>query len=252
MTVCHADDSHPPPLPGPSLPAMVEQLVIGDPPFRAAHAIPARRGSVAALLVPDGRGLHPFYARLASSLAEAGVEALAIDLYGRTAGTAERGADFPSGSHSAQLTVTGVRTDLATGVARLRGDDSQRRVVVVGFCLGGRVGLLAATMAELELAGVVAFYPQTTGRARSELPAPDEHIAELHCPVLTLFGAADELIPPAAVSQWRTGLADAPVPNEVIVYPGAPHSFFDRRASRHADAATDAARRLMDFMGAAV
>lgn len=249
--MCHADDSCPPPLPGPSQPATLEQLIIGSPPFRAAHAVPARRGSVAALVVPDGRGLHPFYARLALSLATVGVEAVAIDLYGRTAGTAERGADFSSGSHSAQLTEAGVRTDLATGVARLRGDDPQRRVVAVGFCLGGRVSLLAATMPEVDLAGAVAFYPQTTGPARSELPAPDERIAELRCPVLTLFGAADELIPAAAVSQWRTGLAAAPVPHEVIVYPAAPHSFFDRRASRHASAASDAARRLMDFVGAA-
>lgn len=249
--MCHADDSCPPPLPGTSQPATVEQLIIGVQPFRAAHAMPARRASVAVLVLPDGRGLHPFYARLALALAEVGVEALAIDLYGRTAGTAERGVDFVSGSHSAQLTAAGVRTDLATGVTRLRGDDAHRRVVAVGFCLGGRVSLLAATMAELDLAGAVAFYPQTTGPARSELPAPDERVAQLRCPVLTLFGAADELIPSAAVSKWRAGLAAAPVPHEVIVYPGAPHSFFDRAAGKHADAATDAARRLMDFLGAA-
>jgi carboxymethylenebutenolidase len=34
-----------------------------------------------------------------------------------------------------------------------------------------------------------------------------------------------------------------------VVYPGAPHSFFDRRTTDHADAAADAWRQVLGFMG---
>jgi len=34
----------------------------------------------------------------------------------------------------------------------------------------------------------------------------------------------------------------------VIVYPGAPHSFFDRTYTEHAEASADAWRRVLDFI----
>ena len=34
-----------------------------------------------------------------------------------------------------------------------------------------------------------------------------------------------------------------------IVYPDAPHSFFDRKAGEFADASDDAWRQVLDFMG---
>ena len=46
------------------------------------------------LILPDVRGLHPFYEELALRFAEAGVEALAIDYFGRSAGLAPRDEEF--------------------------------------------------------------------------------------------------------------------------------------------------------------
>ena len=34
-----------------------------------------------------------------------------------------------------------------------------------------------------------------------------------------------------------------------MVYDGAPHSFFDRKAQQYADASADAWRQVLDFMG---
>jgi carboxymethylenebutenolidase len=36
----------------------------------------------------------------------------------------------------------------------------------------------------------------------------------------------------------------------VVIYPGAPHSFFDRRATDYADASADAWQRVLGFIGA--
>ncbi len=215
--------------------------------FRAAHAVPdsAPDALPGVVLLPDGRGLHPHYELLAQRLAIVGVETLGIDLYGRTAGTGDRPDDYATGTHSAQLRWAAVQLDLAAAFARLRGAEPDRPVVTVGFCLGGRVALLAATRRRLRPAGAVAFYPQTTGPARSDLPAPDTLVDALTCPVLTLFGGDDQLIPDAAVATWRADLARGPVQHEVVVYPGLPHSFFDRRAAEFPVECGDAARRVM-------
>ena len=69
--------------------------------------------------------------------------------------------------------------------------------------------------------------------------------------MLGLFGGADQAIPGEAVDGFRAALAAAGVANEIVVYPGAPHSFFDRRAEEHADASADAWRQMLGFVGAA-
>ncbi len=52
-------------------------------------------------VLPDVRGLHPFYRDLAMRSAEAGMHAVAIDYFGRTAGLGERNEDFrPHGARS--------------------------------------------------------------------------------------------------------------------------------------------------------
>ena len=45
-------------------------------------------------------------------------------------------------------------------------------------------------------------------------------------------------------------LGKAGVEHEFIVYPGAPHSFFDRKYEEHAEACADAWRRVLGFLGA--
>ena len=36
--------------------------------------------------------------------------------------------------------------------------------------------------------------------------------------------------------------------HEIVIYPGAPHSFFDRRQAEFAEASEDAWRRVLDFL----
>jgi len=45
-------------------------------------------------------------------------------------------------------------------------------------------------------------------------------------------------------------LARARVEHEVVIYPGAPHGFFDRRSAEYADASTDAWTRVLGFIAA--
>jgi carboxymethylenebutenolidase len=64
-----------------------------------------------------------------------------------------------------------------------------------------------------------------------------------------LFGGADKGIPREDVERFREALDDAGVPNEIVVYEGAPHSFFDRTFEQHREASDDAWRRILGFVG---
>ena len=117
----------------------------------------------------------------------------------------------------------------------------------VGFCFGGTQSFLAATNAELGLAGVVGFYGSLSPERWGE-NSPIHRARDMHGPVLGLFGGADEGIPPDQVEAFDADLAAAGVEHEIVTYPGAPHSFFDRRYEEHAEACADAWRRMLAFL----
>ena len=247
-----ADDRPPlPPIRGGSVDARDLTLTSRDgtpvPAFAARADAPTGAGIV---VVPDVRGLHPYYEELVLRFAEAGVHALAFDFYARSAGSQRRDADFDPQPHVLQLDVNRVNEDVAAAVAALRAPEggTPERVFTVGFCLGGRISLLQATSG-LGLAGVIGFYPWPTGEHRSKLPAPTDEAPRFGCPVLTLYGEADPGIGPEAREAFAHALAQAGVDHRSVTYPGAPHSFFDRKAEEHADASADAWRQVLEFVG---
>lgn len=62
--------------------------------FTATLALPETSAGVGVGVLPDVRGLHPYYVALTEALATAGLPALALDYFGRTAGTGVRDGDF--------------------------------------------------------------------------------------------------------------------------------------------------------------
>jgi carboxymethylenebutenolidase len=113
--------------------------------------------------------------------------------------------------------------------------------------MGGALSLLTGTQ-DVGLAGVIGFYP---GLARSFAGGTVlERAAQIKYPALTLFGEADQSIPPDQVAAFEHELDAAGVPHEIVTYPGAPHSFFDRRAAEYADASADAWTRVLGFIAA--
>ena len=221
--------------------------------FRAFHARLARNTGKAIVILPDVRGLHHYYEELAIRFAEIGVEAVAIDYFGRTAGTADRGDDFDYGQHVPQTTWAGLSADIAAAATYVRGTGpGPQALFTAGFCMGGRNSFLAATLG-LGLAGVVGFYGFPGGSSRNDSPAPIDVVGTFECPVLGIFGGADGAIPVATVQQFRDALTSAGVKNEIVVEPDAPHSFFDRKAAefqRQSDDAWNRVRRFIDAHGA--
>jgi carboxymethylenebutenolidase len=219
--------------------------------FAAALAESPQPQGPSVIVLPDVRGLYRFYVELAERLAEAGHHAIAIDYFGRTAGAEQRGEDFDFMEHVALTSPANIQLDVAAARSALAGRTGAGSFVTLGFCFGGTHSFFAGTNADLGLDGVVGFYgvlnPARSGRA-SNRPSMIERAAEIRVPVLGLFGGADESIPAEDIAAFDRGLEAAGVPHEITTYPGAPHSFFDRRAADYADASADAWARLLDFL----
>lgn len=197
------------------------------------------------VILPDVRGLHPYYELLAEAFAQAGLHALAIDHYSRTAGTGYRGDDFDFAPHREVVTDGQVASDVQAAVAHLHGLGCGR-VFVVGYCFGGRQALLQAARRGID--GVIGFYgPPTQEGPEGRSPLADAREGLVRCPVLALYGGADQGIPAADIEAYDTALEAAGAPHRIVVYPGAPHSFFDRTMDEHAEACADAWRRILEF-----
>lgn len=254
--MCFDTDARPPlpPIRGGAVDDRDLSLTAADGTRVAAHAARAERPSGAGLvIIPDVRGLHPYYEEMARRFAEAGVHAVAIDLYSRSAGTGRRDAEFVYEPHVAHLDAGSLDQDVAAAATFLRSPDGGEpdRVYTVGFCIGGRVSLLQATTG-LSLSGVIGFYPWPVGPHRSGLPAPADEAQRFGCRVLTLYGGTDQAIPAEARDAFARALDAAGVEHRSITYEGAPHSFFDRKAVDHADDSAAAWREMLAFMGVAV
>jgi len=202
-----------------------------------------------AVILPDVRGLHSFYEELALRFSDAGVYALAIDYYGRTAGTDARGDDFDHEPHFEQATDDAVGRDVATALDYMRSPEGggASAVFTVGFCFGGRISFNQAASRE-ELAGVVGFYGRVAEEEPGDPSAPVVQAPSYRCPVLGLFGGADPNIAAEHVEAFRRALVASGVPHEIVTYEGAPHSFFDRRFANHANASQDAWARVLAFI----
>ena len=216
--------------------------------FAAFAAEPDDLSGAGVVILPDVRGLYRFYEELALRFAERGIAAVAIDYFGRTAGAAKRGDDFEYMPHVEKTTEEGVQADVRPAVEYLRSPDggSAHSIFTVGFCFGGKQSWLAAASGH-GLAGAIGFYGRP-GPWADGSPGPTQRAGEIEAPILGLMGGADPGIPPEDVAEFERALTQAGVEHELVTYPGAPHSFFDRRYEDFADASEDAWKRVLDFI----
>jgi len=249
--MCFDHDSRPPipPIAGAAVDGREVALTASDGNRFATYAADASSPSGAGVVIlPDVRGLHRYYQELALRFAEAGVDAIAIDWFGRTAGIGPRDEGFEYEPHVQQTTWAGIRADAIAAASELRGTRSIRALFTIGFCFGGRMSFDMATVPELDPSGVIGLYGIPVGGGRNDAPAPVDVTSQMRCPVLGLFGGADGAIPPEAIAGFEAALSAAGVEHGVLTYPDAPHSFFDRKQAEFADASAAAWGEILDFI----
>ena len=192
-------------------------------------------------------GVHEYIADVTRRFAKLGYLAIAPEFFTRagdpnTYGTiAEIMTNIVAKTPDAQ-----VLNDLQAALvwAGKNGGDL-KRVGVTGFCWGGRITWLSATLPQVR-AGV-AWYGRLIGEKTEGSPQhPVDIASDLKAPVLGLYGAADTGISLESIDQMRAALAQAAPKNpvakacEFVVYPDTPHAFHaDYRASYREGPAKD-------------
>jgi carboxymethylenebutenolidase len=251
--MCYDDQAIPPDPPGANGQAHGEDLVLTAEDgnrFAAYAAHPGEPAVGRVLIYPDVRGLHNFYKELALRFAEAGIEALAIDYFGRTAGLTSRAEPFDFWPHVQQLRLPNIFADARAAIAHLHSaGGGGTAAFIVGFCMGGSLSLYTATET-LDLAGVIPFYASLSRDMGAGKGTVLQAARQVKYPVLGLFGGSDQGIPVEQVQELDRTLDQAAVEHEIVIYPGATHSFFDRRSSEFAHESEDAWKRVLGFIKA--
>jgi carboxymethylenebutenolidase len=111
-------------------------------------------------------------------------------------------------------------------------------VFTVGFCFGGAQSWRQSAAGH-GLAGCIGFYG-VPARVRDMIP-------QMEAPLLLLVAGAD-FTPQEEFQKFDAELTEAGVPHRMVIYEGAPHSFFDRTFAEHEAACTDSWRQILDFV----
>jgi len=242
--MCYTDEARPPlpPISGAAADTGDITLKASDGNEVMAHFARAEKPTGAGMVVlPDVRGLHQFYKELADRFAEAGIDSVGIDYFGRTAQSDDRSDHFEYMPHVEKTTPEGVAADTAAGIAYLKSNDggAVRSVFTVGFCFGGSNSYNQSAF-QPDLSGAIGFYGRPV---RSE-----PFISRMKAPLLVMVAGNDQATTPEQAMGFKRKLEAAHVPFEQHVYDGAPHSFFDRSSAQWKDACDDAWRRMLDFV----
>ncbi len=221
-------------------------------PIPIYEAYPDQAGEFPVVVViSEVWGLHEWIRDVTRRFAKEGYYAVAPELFSREGGLAQV-TDMPKVLgvvfNSPLKRVVG---DLRAAAEYARKQPAARadRIGVTGFCWGGQMTLTFPAFYKDTKAAVAWYGPPA--RAQKDDPKPVAALdvaAEVPCPVLLLYGGADQSIPVADVEKEAAALKAAGRAVESHVYPDAPHGFFaDYRPSYKPEAAKDAWGKCLAF-----
>jgi carboxymethylenebutenolidase len=206
----------------------------GAHPLRCWWARPATGQPHGAVLVlPEVFGVNSWVRSVAERLAIAGHGALAMPIFARTAPDFEAGYDEAGlalgREHRDAVTADGLLTDARRAIAWLQAQPGLqgRGVGCVGFCFGGHLALIAATLPDVAV--TCDFYGARVASFRPGGGPPTlELLPEIGGDLLCICGDQDPLMPPEELAAIQDALAANPKAGHdrrLIVAPGAGHGF---------------------------
>jgi len=207
------------------------------------------------MVLPEVFGINGWVRSVAGRLAAAGYGALAVPLFARTAPDLELGYDAEALQLGRSHKERTCRAELLSDLARAADWLSARLPVpaaplgCVGFCFGGHVAMLAATLPRLAAsidcygAGVVSGSPGGGAPTLDLVPAIPGRL-------LCFCGERDPLIPPQEVDAIERQLArSGHGRHRLIRVPEAGHGYLcEARADHHPVAAAESWRLLLAFL----
>jgi carboxymethylenebutenolidase len=216
----------------------------GDFQVPLYEARPTAAGRYPVVLVnPEIWGMHEHIKDVTRRFAKAGFLGITFEPYAREGGVLQ----IPDQASLMQVVNAvpdaRVMSDLDTIVAYVKQNPSAQadRIGVTGFCRGGMYTLLFAAHSKDMKAAVPWYGPIKPAKAPGiRTVGPLDVAAQIKCPVLGLYGEADQGIPVADVKEMEAALKAAGTTAEFVIFPGAPHAFnADYRPSYRPEAAKD-------------
>ena len=224
-------------------------LAVGDgTQMNAYTARPMDDGVHPGLIVlQEAFGVNAHIRDMVARFALEGYLAVAPELFHRTCpGFQGSYTDFAEVMpHMQALNDADMTADLGAAHAWLV-DQGAVKTAAVGYCMGGRAAFLAAITLPLDAAasyygGGIAPGPRGPGLLG--------RTAEIHCPLLLIWGGLDKHIGPDAIRTIEDALAAAEMDTINVVMSKADHGFFcDERASYSAEASAVAWPMTLGFL----
>jgi carboxymethylenebutenolidase len=199
-------------------------------------ATPASGKGPGVIVIQEWWGLVPHIKNVADRFAAEGFSALAPDMYhGQTASEPDT-----AGKLFMALNIEQAEKDLRGATTYLKGHSSTTKIGVVGFCMGGQLALLTATL-DPSIGACVNFY--------GIHPNVKPDYRKLAGPVLGLYAEKDGFVTPEVAKGVDKAIKGAGKSSEIHIYPGVDHGFFnDDRPDVHAKpSAEDAWKRTLAF-----
>jgi carboxymethylenebutenolidase len=209
-------------------------------------ATPAAPGQFPGVIVlQEIFGVNTHIKSVVERIASMGYVAIAPALFDRLAPEFETGytsADVELGRSYAQKTdAPQLLADIQAAIDYLKTlPQVTHQFGCIGFCFGGHVAYLAATLPDIAV--TASFYgagitTRTPGGGAPSIGQTESIAGTMYM----FFGMDDASIPPDQIAQIETALAQNDVPHQIWQYPGAEHGFCcDLRASYHPTAAAEA------------
>ena len=203
----------------------------------SGHLAEAKKPLGGVLLLPTIYGLNKFATDFATMLAERGLTTFLWDPY---AGEALP-KSFEEALSRAQQLRDGPSLDaMSIAVDFLMGELRLDKVATIGFCLGGRYGLLLAAR-ETRIEACTVVYPSITS-PRGDNQDEDAVIraGEIPCPVQLVMPGHDNVTNPDTYQRLKSTLERRAAETVVQLYPAAHHGFLhapgpeNEAAAKHA------------------
>ncbi|MFW0794304.1 dienelactone hydrolase family protein [Gordonia sp. CPCC 205515] len=222
---------------------MTSEMITIDAPDGTADAYVTRpddaTGSLPGVLfIMDAIGLRPQTKKMADRIASWGYVVLAPNMFyrGGTAAELEPTADLTDPENRAavigrvrplmaELTDDVAAGDLSAYIDALHalGGVNTHPIGITGYCMGGRLGLLAATTRPDDVAALGMFH--TGGLVTDSSSSPHLRVAEVRADIIAIHADNDHSLPPEAVATFERALTTAGVSHSVEVYPDAAHGY---------------------------
>jgi len=196
-------------------------VTCGDvPAYYTRPGRPATDGGV--LLLPSIHGREKYVMDYVHALAEAGFPTLMWDIF---PGMGEAHTREERHARGKTLSDAGSLQKMTRCVDSMLGEFGLKRVVALGFCLGGRYALLLGAN-DQRLAGIVPYYPTIEA---PRLPTQERDVVadaiNIACPVHLITPGKDHLTSNEVFHALQKNLQSRSVPTSVQYFPTAEHAF---------------------------